>query len=130
MLAEAEKYAAEDAEVAERVQVKNGLESLAYSLKSTLSENGDKFSAEDKAALESKVEETIKFLDTADAASKEELTDVQKSLEEVSNPIMQRFYAASGGAGGAPGGGAPGGFPGAGGAAGAGHDEPSVEEVD
>ncbi|WOO78728.1 Heat shock protein HSS1 [Vanrija pseudolonga] len=129
MLAEAEKYAAEDAEVAERVQIKNGLESLSYSLKSTLSENGDKFSPEDKAALEAKVEETIKFLDTSDAASKEELQEHQKALEEVSNPIMQRFYAASGGAGGAPGA-APGGFPGAGGAAGAGHDEPSVEEVD
>jgi L1 cell adhesion molecule like protein len=47
------------------------------------------------------------------------LEEHQKELEEVSNPIMQRFYAASGGAG-APGGAAPGGFPGAGGAAGAG----------
>lgn len=72
MLAEAEKYAAEDKEVAERVQAKNALESYTYSLKSTISENADKFSAEDKESLEKAVEETIKFLDTADAASKGE----------------------------------------------------------
>lgn len=69
-----------------------------------------------------------------ESASKEEFETLQKELEGIANPIMQRFYsqggAPGGGAGGMPGGGAPGGFPGAGGA-GAGHDDgPSVEEVD
>ena len=70
MLAEAEKYKAEDEEAASRVQAKNGVESYAYSLKSTLAENGDKF-GEDKATLEAKVEETIKALDTMESASKD-----------------------------------------------------------
>lgn len=112
------------------MQAKNGVESYAYSLKSTIAENGDKFDAEDKKTLEDKVEETIKALDTMETASKEEFDSLQKELEAVSNPIMQKFYAASGGApppaGGA--GGAPGGFPGAGGAGG--DAGPSVEEVD
>lgn len=131
MVADAEKYADEDAKVAERVAAKNGLESYAYSLKQTL-DNGelkDKFQGEDHATLESKVKEVISFLDSADSASKEELEGEQKSLEEVANPIMQRFYQAGGQAEGAAGG-APGGFPGAGGAPNAGGAEPSVEEVD
>ncbi|BEJ14327.1 hypothetical protein CspHIS471_0400940 [Cutaneotrichosporon sp. HIS471] len=129
MLAEAEKYAAEDKEVAERVQAKNALESYTYSLKSTLSENADKFSAEDKETLQKAVDDCVKFLDTADSASKEEIESHQKELEALSGPIMQRFYGSQGGApGGAPG--APGGFPGAGGPGAAHDDGPSVEEVD
>merc|ERR1712166_1267539 len=52
MLAEAEKYADEDKQVAERVQAKNALESYSYSLKSTLSDNADKFEAADKETLQ------------------------------------------------------------------------------
>ncbi|RSH84195.1 Hsp70 chaperone [Apiotrichum porosum] len=129
MLAEAEKYAAEDKEVAERVQAKNALESYAYSLKSTLSENADKFSAEDLKTLTEKVDETVSFLENnSEAASKDEIESHQKELEAVAGPIMQRFYGSQGGAPGAPGAGAgaPGGFPGAE----ASNDGPSVEEVD
>ncbi|RXK42508.1 hsp71-like protein [Tremella mesenterica] len=126
MLAEAEKYKAEDEAVAERVQAKNGLESYAFSLRQTLQENGDKFDATDKQTLESKVNEIIAGLDTMDTASKEEIMEHQKELENVANPIMTKFYGAGGGApGGMPGGGMPGGAPGA-----AADDGPSVEEVD
>ena len=60
-------------------------------------------------------------------ASKDEYEEKQKELEGIANPIMQKVYAAAGGA--------PGGMPGAGGmpggaAPGAGADEPSVEEID
>ena len=89
MLAEAEKYKAEDDEVAARVLAKNGVESYAYSLKTTLNENGDKF-GDDKAVLEAKVEETTKALDTMESASKEEFEALQKELESVASPIMQR----------------------------------------
>jgi len=128
MLAEAEKYAEEDKLVAERVTAKNGLESYAYSLKSTLNEQADKFEADDKETLEKKVNEVISSLDTMESASKEEFEAMQKELEAVANPIMTKFYGAQGGA---PGGGAPGGFPGAGGQPASGADSgPSVEEVD
>ncbi|OCF30382.1 hsp71-like protein [Kwoniella heveanensis CBS 569] len=128
MLADAEKYAQEDKEVAERVQAKNGLESYAFSLKQTLNEQGDKFEAADKETLQSKVDEVITALETMDSASKEEIEQHQKDLEAAAGPIMQRFYGAQGGA---PGGGAPGGFPGGAPGAGAAHEDgPSVEEVD
>ncbi|OCF55413.1 hsp71-like protein [Kwoniella mangroviensis CBS 10435] len=129
MLAEAEKYKQEDEEVAEKVKSKNALESYAFSLKQTLSEQESKFEAADKEALQAKVDEVIAALDTMESASKEEIEQHQKDLEAVANPIMQRFYGSQGGA---PGGAAPGGFPGAGGpGAGAAHEDgPSVEEVD
>ncbi|OXG12237.1 hsp71-like protein [Cryptococcus neoformans Tu401-1] len=128
MLAEAEKFKAEDEAAAATVQAKNGLESYAYSLKTTLSDNQDKFDSADHETLSKKVDEVISSLDTMQSASKEEFESLQKELEAVANPIMTKFYGAQGGA---PGG-APGGFPGAGGAGGAPahEDGPSVEEVD
>ncbi len=72
-----------------------------------------------------------------DTATKEEFDALQKELEGVASPIMQRFYGSQGGAGGMPGGGMPGGgmpgggMPGGGMPGGAGGDDgPSVEEVD
>lgn len=78
--------------------------------------------------MQTKVDEVIAALDTMESASKEEFESMQKELEQVANPIMQKFY----GQGGAPGaeGGAPGGFPGAGGPGAKTDDGPSVEEVD
>ena len=77
-------------EVAQRVQAKNALESYTYSLKNTLSENADKFEAGDKETLQAKVDEVVKALDTMDSASKEEIEAVQKELEQIAGPVMQR----------------------------------------
>ena len=125
MLAEAEKYKAEDEAEAARIQAKNGLESYAYNLKSTVindSTMSAKLSSEDKTALENAVNEAIQFVENSSAASKDEIESHQKDLEGIANPIMQRLYAAGGAPGGA--GGMPGGAPGAG------ANEPQVEEVD
>ncbi|KAG1756496.1 heat shock protein HSS1 [Suillus paluster] len=138
MVNEAEKYKAEDEAAAARIQAKNGLESYAYNLRNSISDEklADKFDPADKSKLESAVNETISWLDASQEASKEEYEGKQKELEGIANPIMQKLYSAAGGPpGGAPGGfpgGAPGGFPGGapGGFPGAGEDGPSVEEVD
>ncbi|KAI5452599.1 Hsp70 chaperone [Naganishia albida] len=125
MLAEAEKYKAEDEAEAARIQAKNGLESYAYNLKNTVINDqamASKLSSEDKEALETAVNEAISFVEGSAAASKEEIESHQKDLEGVANPIMQRLYSAGGAPGGA--GGMPGGAPGAG------ANEPQVEEVD
>ncbi|KAI9504757.1 hsp71-like protein [Coemansia spiralis] len=147
MVSDAEKYKAEDEAVAARISARNGLEGYAYNLKNTISDPkvGDQVPAEDKEKLTKAIEDTIKWLDESQEASKEEYESRQKELEEIANPIMTKMYQAAGGAaGGAAGaaggfpGGAPGGFPsGAGGAApgggagGAGGDQgPTIEEVD
>ncbi|KAG2147098.1 heat shock cognate 70 [Suillus cothurnatus] len=134
MVNEAEKYKAEDEAAAARIQSKNSLESYAYNLRNSITDEklADKFDPADKSKLESSVNETISWLDASQEASKEEYEGKQKELESIANPIMQKLYGAAGGAPGGFPGGAPGGFPGGapGGFPGAGEDGPSVEEVD
>jgi L1 cell adhesion molecule like protein len=133
MVNDAEKYKAEDEEVAARIQARNGVESYAYNLRNTLQEDKvkDKLEPDDKEKLEKAINEAIEWLDNSHEASKDEYESRQKELEEIANPIMMKLYQ---GEGGAPGGGAPGGFPGGapgGGAPGGGGDDgPTVEEVD
>lgn len=100
MLAEAEKYKAEDEAEAARIQAKNGLESYAYSLKNTLGEGKLNIEAADKEKLESEIEKTISWLDSNQTATKDEYEAQQKELESVANPIISAAY---GGAGAAPG---------------------------
>jgi heat shock protein 1/8 len=112
MVADAEKYAAEDEQIKERTAAKNGLESYAYSLKQTLEspETGDKLSDADKGPVKEKLDEVLKFLEeSSESASIEEIKERQTELEGLANPMMQKLYAQ----GGAPGG-MPGGAPGAG----------------
>jgi molecular chaperone DnaK (HSP70) len=77
------EYKAEDEEAAAIVAAKNGVESYAFSLKQTLAESGDKFSAEDRTALQTKVDETIGLLENAGSGSKDEFESMQKDLESV-----------------------------------------------
>merc|ERR1739844_693431 len=109
MVAEAEKYKAEDDANKNRVEAKNGLENYCYSLKSSIGsdEVKDKIPADDKAKLDAAIEETISWLDANVSAEKEEYEEKQKALEAIANPILQSMAGAAGGA--------PGGMPGAGG---------------
>jgi len=137
MLAEAEKYKAEDEAETGRISAKNALESYAYSLRNTISDSkiDEKLEAGDKEKLSAEIDKTVAWLDDNQTATKEEYEAQQKELEGVANPIMVKMYGAGGeggmpgGMGGMPGGGmpggGPGGFPGAGG-----DDGPTVEEVD
>ena len=124
MVAEAEKFKAEDDAAAERIHAKNGLESYAYNLRNSLNEEAfaSKLDAADKEKLQGAIDETITWLDNTQEGSTDEYTDKQKELEGIANPIMQKAYGAAGGAGPAPGA-APGGAPG-------GDEGPQVEEID
>jgi len=106
MVAEAEKYKAEDDANKNRVEAKNGLENYCYSLKSSIGsdEVKDKIPSDKKEELEKAIEDTISWLDANQSAEKEEYEEKQKSLEGIAMPILQ-----------AMGGGAAGGMPGAGG---------------
>jgi len=132
MLAEAEKYKAEDEAESGRISAKNALESYAYSLRNTISDSkiDEKLDAGDKEKLKAEIDKTVAWLDDNQTATKEEYEAQQKELESVANPIMVKMYG--GAEGGMPGGMPGGGFPGAGGPpGGATHDDgPTVEEVD
>ncbi|KAJ1544887.1 Hsp70 family chaperone [Saccharomyces cerevisiae] len=103
MVAEAEKFKAEDEQEAQRVQAKNQLESYAFTLKNSVSENNfkEKVGEEDAKKLEAAAQDAINWLDASQAASTEEYKERQKELEGVANPIMSKFYGAAGGAPGA-----------------------------
>ena len=130
MVKEAEKYAAEDEAMKDKIEAKNGLENYAYSMRNSINDEKmkDKLEAEDKETIEKAVTETTEWLDANQAAEKDEYEAKQKELEAVCNPIMMKLYGAGGAEGGMPGGGMPGGPPPGGdddGGAG-----PTIDEVD
>ncbi|KUF85876.1 hypothetical protein AM588_10001027 [Phytophthora nicotianae] len=100
MVAEAEKYKSEDEANKVRIEAKNALENYAYNLRNTLNDEKlkDQISEDDKKAIDDKVTETINWLDANQSAEKEEYEGKQKELEGVANPILQKMYAAAGGA--------------------------------
>lgn len=94
---EAEQFADEDKKKREAVDLKNGAEQMVYQTETLLSENGDKFSADDKSALETKAEalkEALKGdnLDSIKAAEE----DLQTKFYEVSQKLYQAAQAAQG----------------------------------
>jgi len=102
MVSDAEKYKAEDDANRNRVEAKNALENYCFSLKSSISGEST-LDPSDKTTLESKIEETTKWLDENQNAEKEEFEQQQKALSEVATPILQKA-ASSGGMPGASGG--------------------------
>ena len=87
---EAEQYAAEDAKIKEKVEVRNQADQMVYQSEKTLSEVGDKLPESEKAPIQAgidKLKETLKGEDTdAIKAATEELTQavLQDEREAVS----------------------------------------------
>ncbi len=136
MVAEAERYKAEDDANRQRVEAKNGLENYAFNLRNSLNDEKlkDKITEADKTMLNGKIDDAISWLDNNQSSEKEEFEEKQKELEAVANPIMAKLYQGGGGMPDGMPGGFPGGFPGTAGGRGApsgGSDEgPKIEEVD
>jgi L1 cell adhesion molecule like protein len=89
MVADAEKFKAEDDKRKETIEARNGLESLAFSLRNTLNEGKLKIEEEDKKILEAKVKETIQWLEYFQGntnINKSEYEQRQHDLEALSNP--------------------------------------------
>jgi len=136
MVREAEQYKADDDVQRDRIQAKNGLESYAFNMKSTVEDEKlkDKISESDRKTILDKCQEIIKWLDGNQMAEKEEFEHKLKEAEGICNPIITKLYQSAGGAHGGPGG-----FPGAGGQHAGGHGGgahagsgggPTIEEVD
>jgi L1 cell adhesion molecule like protein len=123
MISDAEKYKAEDEAHESKVKTRNALEGYCYSMKNTLNEEKfkDKVDDADRKTIEDAVQGCIDWLDDNSAAEKDEIEAKQKEIEGICNPIVQKLYAAAGGAPGGAGG-APGGMPDCGAGAGAAPD--------
>ena len=106
---EAEQYAEEDKKRKAKVEARNKLDGLIFSVEQTMKEGGDKFSEEEKSELNAAVEEAKKELDADD---EEKFNAAFETLSNKVQPIFQKMYQqaaadaqnAQGGAGNADGG--------------------------
>merc|ERR1719152_796789 len=102
MVAEAEKDAAEDEAMKEKVEAKNALENYAYSMRNSINDEKlkDKIDPADKEAIEAAISAATAWLDENQCAEKDEYEAKQRDLEAVCNPIMQKLYQGMQGGGG------------------------------
>jgi len=99
MVAESEKYKKLDEEVKSRIEAKNGLENMCFTLRNSINEPkiASKIGPSDKAKLEAKITEIMQWLEKNPEAEKEAYEERQKDLEKISNPIMTSLYGGAGG---------------------------------
>ncbi len=87
---EAEKFAEEDKKRKEIIEMKNNAEQLIFSVEKTISESGDKLSAEDKTLLEDAAKTAKEKLAKAETA--EEIKELTEELGKVTNPVFTKLY--------------------------------------
>merc|ERR1739847_47564 len=94
MLADAEKYKADDEVQKERISAKNGLESYCFNMKSTVEDDKfkDRISESDRQTISDKCQETIGWLDQNQTAEIDEYKHKQKEIEGICNPIVSKLY--------------------------------------
>ena len=127
MVAEAEKFKAEDDANRSKVEAKNQFEGYVFNIRNTLNDENvaSKIDSSDKTKIEKAINEASDWLDShrGDLVSKEEYDAKQKEIEKIVNPIISKLYQQAGGE-----------FPSNGFQTGAGagfkSSEPTVEEVD
>jgi heat shock protein 5 len=91
---EAEEHAEEDRMLRERVDSRNGLESYLYGLKNSIEgESITALTADDKKEVLDLVEETLDWMDGNPDASKDDLDDHRKEVEQISIPLMRQAYS-------------------------------------
>jgi molecular chaperone DnaK len=88
---EAEKFAEQDKELKEQVQVRNELDSMVYQCQKQLDELGDKAPADLKGKVEELLSDTKKILEKPDA-SLSELTTAKDSLQKSFEDLGQEAY--------------------------------------
>jgi molecular chaperone DnaK len=109
MIKDAEAHAEEDRRRREAAEARNQGDQLVYQTEKTLREHGDKISAEDKAQVESAMDDLREALKGDDAEQiRTKTQDLAQASQQLATAIYQSGEQAGGGAGGpdGPGGGA------------------------
>ena len=94
-VADAEKYAAEDKKRREGIETRNSAEQLIYQCEKTMTDMGEKLSAEEKAPVEeqiTKLKETLKGTDTD--AIKADTDELQKRFYKIAEKMYAETQAA------------------------------------
>ena len=95
MVREAAEFEDEDRKLREKVEARNSLESVAYSLRNQVTDKeklANKLDGDDKKAVEDAVKDALRFLDENPNAEKEEYDEARQKLQSVTNPIVQKAY--------------------------------------
>lgn len=101
---EAEQFAEEDKKRREEIDARNEADQLVYQCEKILSEEGDKFDANDKAELQAKVDALKNALTGQDInLIKNEKESLQQVFYKISEKLYQQAAAAQGAQGGAQG---------------------------
>jgi molecular chaperone DnaK len=125
MVKDAESHAEEDRKLMEVVQARNALDAMVHSVKKSLGEYGEKVGGEERARIESALNDAETTLKNKDA-SKEALQAKSEALMSASQKLGEAMYAQGQGAGAGAGSGAEG-AGGAGGAQGGNNEEKVVD---
>ncbi len=88
---DAEAHAAEDKKRKEEIEVRNNAESLVYNSQKTLEELGDKVSGEEKAKVETEIENVRKALEGTNIDAIKESTE---KLTKVFYDLSEKLYSA------------------------------------
>lgn len=95
MVQEAEEFADEDAAIKKRIEAKNSLENMVYSLKGQLSDKdglGGKLDSDDKETIEEALKEKQKWLDSNPSADAEDYEEQLSELQSTVAPITAKLY--------------------------------------
>jgi molecular chaperone DnaK len=98
MVKDAEVHADEDRKARELVDARNQADAMIHAVKKTLSEHGDKVSADEKSGIEAAIkaaEESLK------SGSKDEIEAKTQALAQASHKLAEKMYAEQQGAAGA-----------------------------
>ena len=93
---DAEEHASEDKKRKEEVEVKNNAESLIYNSQKTIDELGDKISSEEKAKVQTEIDNLKKKVEGNNI---DEIKDGTDKLTKVFYEISEKLYKANGAAG-------------------------------
>lgn len=95
MMRQAAEFAEQDEAMKKQIEARNQLESLIYRLKSDLDDEEkdlkNKLEEEDYEALKETSEDGIQWLEDNSDAEFDDIEDKRKEMEEVINPIMQKY---------------------------------------
>ena len=92
---EAEQYAEEDKKRKQKIEAKNKLDGLIFSVEQTIKDSGDKLSDDDKKTLQDAVDEAKKELESDD---EERYNAAMEKLSSTIQPVIAKMYQQAGGA--------------------------------
>ncbi len=92
MKADAEKHAAEDAELRSKTEARNAADGVAYDVEKNLSEHGDKINPPEKESLKSEVAKLRAVMETGNA---EEIKEATNKLQQAQIKTFQSLHNAS-----------------------------------